>query len=256
MVAGFVVAAGLLVLGAPAEGRVAANLTLDVTFSSSQTVSLTLPDGAPVGSTSGAPTVIPAGYYTVVITGPMGLPAGLPYFHLTGPGVDLLSNLNEGGLESATISATLLPSSTYVWTNDAVPGVVHTLTTSASVQGTPPGTAVSPVVGAPAESQDIVGSGVVALSGTLTGTVSATGKLSLVFKGKPAARLEAGRYRLVVSDHSTTSGFVLARGGDVPIPLTGAKYVGRQSTALDLAAGDWTLSGRPAGRAASTIVVG
>ena len=255
MVAGVVAAAGLLVLGASAQGGLAASLTLDVTFSSSQTVSLTLPDGTPVGSTSGAPTVIPAGYYTVLVTGPMGLPAGLPYFHLTGPGVDLLSNLNEGGLESATISATFLPNSTYIWTNDAVPGVVHTLTTSASVLGTPPGTAASPTVGAPAQSQDVVGSGVAALSGTLTGKVSAAGKLSLAFDGKPVTRLAAGRYRLVVSDRSKTSGFVLERGGDVPIPITGGRYVGRQSTSLDLSAGSWTLSARTAGPPASRIAV-
>src|SRR5215467_15717999 len=91
------VAAGLCVMSG-AEG--ASPLTLNVAFSANDTIAVTLGDGTPVGTTSGAPTVIPAGYYTVQISGPMGLPDGLPYFQMTGPGVDLLNNLNEGGLDS------------------------------------------------------------------------------------------------------------------------------------------------------------
>src|SRR5215831_16948955 len=141
-------AAGLCLTG-PAQG--ASPLTLNVTFFANDTVAVTLGDGTPVGTTSGAPTIIPAGYYTVQISGPMGLPNGLPYFQLTGPGVDLLSNLNEGGVDSARDQVTFATSSTYTWTDDAIPGVVHTFVTSAEIGGAAPATAVSPKKGAPTQ---------------------------------------------------------------------------------------------------------
>ena len=119
-----------------ASGAVGATaLTLDVTFSANNTIAVTLPDGTSVGTASGAPSAIPAGYYTVVLTGPMGLPSGLPYFHLSGPAVDLLSNLNEGGLETDTEHATLQPSSLYTWTDDALPGIAYRFTTTANIAG-------------------------------------------------------------------------------------------------------------------------
>ena len=169
-VCGIVVAAALssapaLLAASRAVGATA--LTLDVTFSANNTIAVTLPDGTAVGTAGGAPNAIPAGYYTVVITGPMGLPSGLPYFHLSGPAVDLLSNLNEGGLETDTEHVTLQPSSLYTWTDDALPGIAYRFTTTADIQGAAPGAAVSPKSGKPAASQDIVGSDVVPARGTL-----------------------------------------------------------------------------------------
>jgi hypothetical protein len=60
------VAAGVVLVLAPAAnaGR-HATLSLTVTFTANGVVTVTLPDGTPVGSTGGAPTVIPAGYYTL-----------------------------------------------------------------------------------------------------------------------------------------------------------------------------------------------
>lgn len=247
--------ATLVLFGGAARGHEAAALTLDVTFSSNETIAVTLPDGTPVGTASGAPTVIPAGFYTVLETGPMGLPAGLPYFHLSGPKVDLLSNLNEGGLESYTDHVTLQPSSTYTWTDDAISGVVNKFTTTADVLGTAPGAAVSPHTGAPASSQDLVGSDVVRLLGTLTGSVSAAGTLTLAFGGKRPAKLAAGRYRIVVTDKSATAGFILARTGHAAKQVTGVVYIGKRSLVLGLAAGRWHLVGRIGAKTGTTIVV-
>src|SRR5205823_1318597 len=93
------------------------------------TITLTLPNGTQVGSTSGAPTVIPAGYYVVAMTGPGGCTA-VPHFDLRGPGEAIHDNLNEGESDYFEYNAYFKPSSTYVWTSDAAPGVTHTFVTS------------------------------------------------------------------------------------------------------------------------------
>jgi hypothetical protein len=243
-----------LSLLAAADGS-AAQLTLDVTFSSTNTIAVTLPDGTPVGAASGTPTQIPAGYYTMVISGPMGLPAGLPYFSLTGPKVDVLSNLNEGGLESQTIGLTFLPSSTYTWTDDATPGVAYTFTTSSQVLGTAPSTPTSPNAGPPSPSQDVVGSDVVPLRGTLIAAVDASGRLSLTLRGKGVERLVQGIYRISITDRSSTSGLVLAKAGRAATKLTGVAFTGKRSLSIDLTAGRWSLQGEPGGKPAATITV-
>jgi hypothetical protein len=237
-----------------AAGGSAAQLTIDVTFSSTNTIAVTLPDGTPVGTSSGAPTQIPAGYYTMVISGPMGLPAGLPYFSLTGPKVDVLSNLNEGGTESQTIGVTFVPGSTYNWTNDATPGVVYTFTTSSQVLGTAPVTPTSPGAGT-APSQDVVGSEVAPPRAVLAAAVSVSGRLSLTSKGKKVSRLLPGTYRITVSDRSAKSGFVLAEAGHAARKLTGAAFTGKRTLSLELTAGRWSLLAAAGGKPAATITV-
>ena len=237
----------------PAHG--AASLALEVTFSANGTITVMLPDGTPVGSTSGAPTVIPAGYYTILLSGPMGLAAGLPYFHLSGPGVDLLSNLNEGGLASDDESATFAPSSSYTWTDDSMPGVVWTFTTSSQSVGAPPAAPVSPDSGPPAPGSDVVGSAIVPERGTISAVLSADGALTVRLDGKRTTSLAAGRYRIAVTDGSERSGLTLAKQGHPAESLSGVAFHGRRSFAVDLTAGRWTFARSPGGRAASSLLV-
>lgn len=241
----------LCLSGSAAQG--VGPLTLNVTFFANETIAVTLTNGTPVGSTSGAPTAIPAGFYIVQLSGPMGLPAGLPIFHLTGPGVDLMSNLNEGGLDSATDQVTFAPSSSYVWTDDAIPGVVHKFVTTADIGGAAPATAVSPHSGTPSQDQGIVGSQVVPMRGTLDATVGPTGRLSVLLDGKPAGRLWAGTYRFKVDDRSAKDGLVLTKTGHRPRSLTGAAFVGRRSVGVSLTSGRWKVSSHEG--QSSTIVV-
>ncbi len=246
---------GVLLLLAPAAGaRSDAELSLQVTFAATGSISVTLPDGTPVGTTSGAPTVIPAGYYTIHLSGPLNVAAGMPYFHLTGPAVNVLENMNEGGIASLTDNAYFTPLATYTWTNDSLPGVVYSFTASPVVLGTPPSTPVSPKSGAPAPSQDIVGSDSGAVLGTLEGRVSAGGVISLDFKGKLAARLTAGRYRVVVTDRSAADGFMLERAKHAVLTLTGLKFVGRHSETVSLTAGRWLYTPGPGKKRYALIV--
>src|SRR5512146_3091351 len=72
----------------------AANFSLYVSFFANGTITVTTPEGAPVGTTAGTPSVSPAGYYSLVFSGPGGCMI-LPNFHLNGPGVNLVSNMTE-----------------------------------------------------------------------------------------------------------------------------------------------------------------
>ncbi len=134
-----VLAASLLV-GVPAAS--AANLQLNVTFSATGQITLTLPDGTPVGVTSGTPTVIPAGFYTMNLIGPGGC-STLPYFDLRGPGNNILDNMDQGEEANKTDNATFLPNSTYTWRDDQNPSVVYTFVTDSEVLGSAP---TAPVV--------------------------------------------------------------------------------------------------------------
>lgn len=231
--------AGLLVLAPALRGGTVSGPSLDVTFSPTGTITVTLPDGTPVGSTSGAPTTIPAGYYTLLMSGPGGC-TQLPLFELKGPGEDLFENMTEGEVDYTSDNAFLMPNSTYVWRNYAAPSVAHTFVTSATVEGSPPRPASS-VSSGTVSSQDIVGSDIAPFRGTLTGAVSAGGRLTLAFKGKSVANLSHGRYTVKVTDRSASSGLTIEKGSKV-LHVTSGRFVGTRSTSLVLGAGRWTFT--------------
>jgi hypothetical protein len=233
----------LLVLAPSALARPAANPTLDVAFFSDGQISVTLPDGTPVGSTTGVPSVIPAGYYSILMSGPGGC-TQLPLFSLTGPGASIVTDMNGGEVDASSFNADFLPNSTYVWRTDrGVAAVNHTFTTTAGVVGTAGQTTgtTGTTSTAPATSQDIVGSGVVPFRGKLTAAVSAAGKLSLTFGGKSAAKLAAGKYTITVTDHSKTAGFVLESGSH-RVTVTGTAFVGKRTASVQLTTGRWLIA--------------
>jgi hypothetical protein len=233
---------GLLVLAPAVEGSSAASLSVYVSFFANGTISVTLPDGSPLGSTSGAPMTIPAGYYSLVFTGPGGCTA-LPYFHLTGPGTNIVTNMAEGETQKTVNTANLLPTSTYTWSDDAFPGILHTFTTSAVVEGSPPSgsesTAGTAHTGKGVTYKDIVGSDIVPFRGMLTAAVSAAGRLSLAYKGKSITGLKAGKYTIKVADGSSTEGFVLQKLKHAPITVTGSAFIGKRSASVRLTRGTW-----------------
>jgi hypothetical protein len=236
----------LLALAPAAVGRTTANPTIRVQFSLTGTITVTGPTGAPLGTTSGSPTVIPAGYYTVLLVGPGGC-ANIPYFELHGPGENIVNNLTEGELDNDSVNAYLQPNSTYTWQNRNVPGNIFTFATSSDVQG------AAPAVAGPkgnesanhttVKSTDFVGSAILPVRGTLDVAVSAAGKLSIAYKGKSVAKLQAGRYTFSVADKSTTSGFMLAKKGHLAQRFSGPKFVGKKTvTKFELTPGKWIFS--------------
>lgn len=248
----------LLTLAPAAQGRgTAGTQTLQVNFFVTGTIAVTLSDGTPVGATSGAPTVIPAGYYKVLLFGPGGC-ANVPYFDLKGPGTNIVDNMDGGELATNYHDAYFVPNSTYTWRNDDTPGVVYAFQTSSDVQGTPP-----PAVGpkgiaasnhGTAVSQNLIGSAIVPSRAALTGAVSAAGRLTLAYKGKSVTTLAAGRYTFTVTDKSTTSGFMLEKTKHALVSVTGLKFVGKHSVKVNLTAGRWFLTPR-AGQKTLSIAV-
>ena len=252
--------AGILMLAPTAQGRGEVSLSLDVTFSLDGTISVTLPDGTSVGSTSGPPTVIPAGYYTLRLSGP-GACTELPYFELKGPGENILDNMDLGEMQATDI-AVFQPSSTYTWRSDAIPGVVYTFTTSAEVEGTRPalvssGSRILPGPRSTVSSHDVVGSAILPFRGTLVGGVSTAGRLTFAYKGKSITTLKAGRYTIAVNDKSATSGFMLEKANTrhVAVSVTGTAFVGTRSASVDLSAGKWVFVPSLHGKQTRSIVV-
>jgi hypothetical protein len=242
-------ASGLLV--GPAHGAAPAPSLL-VTFFTNGQITVTLPDGTPVGSTSGAPTVIPAGYYSVLMDGPGGC-IQLPLFQLSGPGASIVSDMNGGEVDASTFNAFFLPNSTYTWHTDrGISSSVHTFTTSGTVAAptSTPTTTTTPVAssGTPT-SNDIVGSAIAPLRGTLTAALSPSGGLSVQHY---APTMKAGRYRLTVTDKSTSRGLRLEKAKAKPVSLTGSTFVGKRTADVTLTAGTWMLTN---GRTIVRIVV-
>jgi hypothetical protein len=244
-----VVAAALLVIAPGAQARDNVSLSLNVSFAATGAVTVTLPDGTPVGVTSGSPTLIPAGFYSLEFVQP-GCTA-VPMFTLKGPGVDIQEDLAGGELINDSADANFEPNSTYTWKIDTAPTIVHTFQTSNQVLGTPPPPAgaiigqLDPYTGtkkATGGNTSVVGSAIAPFRGKLTGVVSSSGRMSIAFKGKGLANLKAGRYTVAVSDASRKVGFELKRAKHTPVVVTGVAFVGKHSLTVNLVAGKWLLT--------------
>ncbi|MEI8104289.1 MAG: hypothetical protein WCH31_00420 [Actinomycetes bacterium] len=256
VIAAGALAAAALALAAGGQARNGASLSIVVTFTPTGTISVALPDGTPLGTTSGAPTVIPAGYYTIVLYGP-GECIQLPLWELTGPGVNVQDNMHGGEVDTHSLPMTFQPSSTYTWHSDRNQAVVYTFKTSADTTGTKPpaSSSATPTSSSGAASTDSpVGSSLLHFQGTLAGSVSAAGKLTLSFKGMTVRKLAAGRYVLTVTDQSKAAAFLL-RKAKRTVTVTGEAFTGKRSATVSLTAGTWAVSPR-AGATAYSIRVG
>jgi len=204
-----------------------------------------LADGTPVGTTGGAPSVIPAGTYKLILDDTSETDMD---FDLAGPGVKLVTNMSHAEEGSAAFLETFQPSSTYTFRDDSRPGVVWTFQTSGTVlPGSPTTTTTCSSCSKPGSSTgqtDVVGSQVVPHRGALSGAVSAAGRLTLQLKGKPVTSLRSGGYAVTVVDRSARRGFTLQGVKRPAVILTRGPFVGTRTVTLDLTAGQWAFFSR------------
>jgi hypothetical protein len=236
---------------APTSAPSTPNPTLYVFFSSSGLASVSTGDGRTIDTSKAAPTVIPAGYYTLLFQdGGECIP--LPYFRLSGPGVDVVTNTDSGAENQLPTFVHLLPASTYSWIDSATPGVVHRFSTSSQVVGSPPP--------APARSsgtftsKDIVGSALHSSVRSISATIAANGKVTLLHAGKPPSKLKAGRYAFTVVSHDPHSGFAIERPASHTVAIARGAFIGKRSVSVRLTAGKWIFIATP-GKASSSFVI-
>ncbi len=262
-------AIALLAFAPLAQARTSAGNALDVNFTIDGAITVTLPDGTPVGTTSGAPSVIPAGSYIVYLQGPDGC-VDLPFFILKGPGESISDNLSSGA-STNSYNATFQPNSTYTWIDDLNPKVVYSFATSAgsgssgsaaSGGSSTSGSSTLGSVQSAASSGASSSQGAASVKkttastlGTLVGTVTPAGRLTLMLGGKSVKKLPVGRYRVSVVDKSSTSGFTLVRGSHV-VTVTAGKFVGTRALTVSLTSGLWSLETRAGAKPSFGISVG
>jgi hypothetical protein len=251
--------AGALLAGAivvpTASAKRAAAPTIVVNFTVSGVVTVTL-NGTPLGTTSGQPTVMPGGYYSVLLNGP-GDCINLPLFELSGPGVNIQDDMLGGEVDTHSLPTYFAPNSTFSWHIDRSQSTVYTFRTSADVVGSAASLSTSSSHSSKnstgATSDDIVGSGLAATRGTLAGTVTPSGRVTIAYKGKSVSRLQAGRYTVTVIDKSPSNGFVV-KGAHKSAMVTGSPFVGKRSVTLDLTRGRWSF-GTSTAKSALTVSV-
>jgi len=212
---------------------------LYIVFHADHTFSAYLASGQVVGTTSGAPSVIPAGTYKLLVDDTSDTDA---LFDLAGPGVKLVTDMTHGEDSMAAFVETFLPSSTYTYRDDMRPALVWTFVTSSETTGSTTTGATSsgsPPSNGKTQSSDIVGSALAPLRGTLAGMVSAGGKLALTVHGKPVTSLKEGRYTVAIVDGSKALGFALRGFRGAPITITSAAFVGRKALTVALKPGRW-----------------
>ncbi len=234
-----------------------------VQFHSGSPVTVTEADGTPLGTQSGAPTVIAPGTYNLSLTNPSY--ANNVQWDLAGPGVKLVTTMSYGEEPSEAWVEVFQPNSTYTYRDDLNPPAVWTFVTN---NAPPVGTANSGSAGAgtsttpissgktgTASSNDVVGSANPAVRGTLVGSVASTGKLTLTSGGKSVTSLKAGQYVFKLTDRSRKAGFTLQAVKQSAKSLTGIAYVGTKSVKVNLKAGQWIFYPTFVGKKSYFIVV-
>jgi hypothetical protein len=241
VVIGALVAALAFTLG---SSHAAVSSTIHAYFDADGHLMFTYLDGTQVAGT------IPPGTYTVIYDNLGADDLAVDHaFHLSGPGINFAP---AATVVQTTFNVTFTAGSTYTLQDDLHPtlesrtfvatnsggGSTDTTTSTSSTPASAPKSTTKAV------SNDVVGADIVKASslplrGTLTGAVSAAGKLSLLFKGKTVGQLLAGRYTFVIADRAPKTAFEVQRIKKDPVTVTGAKYVGTHKLTVPLDPGQW-----------------
>ena len=232
--------------------RSATSPELTLNYSVNGVLEVILANGTPIRTPNAPGTVIPPGTYEVIVNNDVPDTRDVFHmFHLSGPGVNLMTDLLAGDNKTELYSETLQPSSTYTFQDDRQPGprtrrVQHVRRRLEQQLGLERrlvrsgGASGSSSTGKSSNS-GIVGSSIKppAFRGALDGTVSSAGKLTLTRNGKGVSNLKSGRYKITVDDRTSKSGFTVQEIRKQPVTLTGVAFVGKHTVTVDLKAGQW-----------------
>ena len=215
-------------------------------------IGLNFADGTAVGDQDKVPPTIPPGTYTINVDDA----ADIHNFHLFGPGVDMATD--TGGESTPTWTVTFQPGSTYKFQCDThfdfMWGEFQTSGTAPASSTTPSSSGGSTTLSPPGSASSSSGSSSSAgkstssasagsqssLLGTLIGTVSSGGTVTLTWGGIPVKKIQAGRYKITVGDKAKTQSFVLQQKGHAAKILSSVAAVGDHTVTLSLTAGTWT----------------
>ncbi len=231
-------AAGLLAGGAGA--RVGGLPTLYANGSMNCTFTITNDAGAPVTAVACSGTYqvainTPGDFGAVDLSGVYDYTAckGFAQFQMTGPGVNVYTTPRTMATSDfALFTVMLQANSSYVAQDNNQPTVARAVvTTLASGSPSQPATTTtnSPTSTSATPAKPATTTGTPAVLGSLSGAVSAAGKASLGYKGKPLRTLKSGRYTITVTDSSTKSGLSLKHGNHTAQGLTGTRFVGTRA---------------------------
>src|SRR5579862_3637491 len=211
-----VVGAAILSGTAGASSRTAELPSLYVNYTMNCTFTITTDSGAPATSIAPGEYEIqvrtPAIFAMIDLSGDLGNPSDMTacrsfvQFALTGPSVNLYTDLQEGDEDYGLLQTTFQPNSTYTAVDDNQPSVARVTFTTTGAGTAPPtlknpeGTGLGASKGT--ASQDIVGSDIANshLLGSLDAIVYASGKLSLSHNGNVVKDLKAGKWTFSVDD--------------------------------------------------------
>ena len=225
--------------------------TLNIVYNAGGTISVTLADGTPVGTPSAPGTVIPPGTYSVVFNNKAEV---VHMFHLSGPGVKLITDLRPIGEDLMcagitglytlqTYQETFLPNSTYSFQDDYAPNLIHavfsTSGASSAVGTTKSNTGSGHLLTGSSSFSGITSNGGAPGKGVLAGSVGANGVLRLSYDGTSVGLLKAGRYTISIVDRSSKDGFILRKGSRPAVVVAPAGFVGKRSRQIDLTVGQW-----------------
>jgi len=224
--------------------------SLYVSYNMSCHFTMSLDSGAAVNAGSS----IPYGQYQVVVSTPIAFSNGqgscdFINFQLSGPGVSYTTQLAQGDATQDIQTETFQAGGSYTASDSTVPPGTSIGFSASSTPVTAPGGSSSSSGGKTSSS----GSGGLSalgtplpparILGTLSGSVSSAGKLTLTLKGKGVATLKAGTYTVTVNDESRTAGFMLQTSG-AKTTVTSPAFVGSKSVTVDLTKGQWDFYGK------------
>ena len=189
-----------------------------------------------------SPNPVPAGSYNVLVYDDDNCKAS---FSLSGPGVNLTSDLDSTGMgidhPAGPFGPYTFQSGASYTARDSNINASATFSASAS-SGSSGGSSGSSTGGSSSSgttgSTSSSSSGTKTL-GTLAGSISPTGKATLTIGGATVKKLKAGVYKLTVADHSKKAGLVIQALGYHAMTESTLPFTGTKTTTLRVIAGKY-----------------